>query len=147
MYTSYNDLVAFWENMPSIVVALRGATVGEDEEIENLQNTRVQYPHLWVETPEIDFVGTDDNPASRFHFNVAVIANDPIRTNKTANALLSDLHAILSAVFTQVLIASDAGDFDLILKDERSDPIRRWSGDNVFGWRMTITLEIHRDEC
>jgi hypothetical protein len=147
MFSTYNDLVDYFQTMPSTVVALRGATVGDDEEIENLQNTRATYPHLWVETPDIDFVGTDVNPASRFHFNVAVIANDPMLTNRTANALLSDLHGILSEVWARVLADSDDGLFDLILKDEKSDAIRKWSGDNIFGWRMAITLEIPRCEC
>lgn len=147
MLASYNELVEYWQNMPSYVTTLQGATVGDDEEIENFQNTRIRYPHLWVETPDIDFVGTDINPASRFNFTIAVIANEAMRTNKTENALLSDLHSILSEVFARVLADSDAGEFDLILRDEKSDPIRKWSGDNVFGWRMNISLEIPRSEC
>ena len=147
MLNSYKELVEYWETMPSTVVALRGATVGDDEEIESLQNTRAAYPHLWVETPDIDFTGTDDNPASRFNFNVAVIANDPMMTNRTANDLLSTLHGILAQVWARVLADSDNDYFDLVLQDGKSDPIRKWSGDNVFGWRMTISLEIPRCEC
>jgi len=147
MFNTYAELVEYWADMPSKITTLKGATVGDDEELENLQNTRIKYPHLWVETPEMTFTGTDENPASRFHFNLAVIANDPTSTNKNANAVLSTLHGILATLYARVLADSDAGDFDLILKDEQSDPIRKWSADNVFGWRMTLTLEIPRCEC
>lgn len=147
--TTYNDLVTYFEALPDTVAALKGVTVGNDEAILDLQNSRIQYPHLWVETPEVVFTGLGDaNPVKRFRFALAVIENDPAKTNAQANAKLSATLAVLEQVYARIIAdAEDPGDFTLVYKDEALDPIRRWSGDNGYGWRGTIEIELSRCEC
>ena len=145
--TNYSDLVAYFEGLPVSVTTIKGVTVGDDEAIESLQNSVINYPHLWVETPEIMFVGTDDNPASRFNFNIAVLVQATVSDRSAENTALNTAYNILTAIYARLLADSDAGEFDLVLKDYNSDPIRKWSNDNLFGWRTQITLEIYRNEC
>jgi len=147
MYSTYDQLVAYWKAIPTVVSDLKGATVGNDEAIEDLQNTRINYPHLWVETPDIRFVGTDVNPATRFQFNIAVIINEGYRKADEANKKLSQALTILQSVWARLLQDGDEGLFDLILQDGEGDAIIAWSPDNDFGWRLQVVLEIPRMEC
>lgn len=147
MLSTYAQLVAYFEALPTVVSDLKGATVGNDESIEDLQNTRIRYPHLWVETPSVRFVGTDENPATRFAFDISVIANDPLRKPTDANTKLSQTLTILQGVWARLLQDADEGEFDLVLGDAEGDPIRAWSADNAYGWRLSVQLEVPRYEC
>ena len=148
-YTTYSELVTYFEAMPTVVTDLKSAIVGDDEEILNMQNSRVRYPVLWVETPEVVFAGLGDaDRVKRFRFSLAVVENDAIKSNEKANAKLSDTLAVLEQVYARIIAdADDPGNFTLVYKDEALDPIRRWSGDNGYGWRGSIEIEIERDEC
>lgn len=148
-YTTYSELVTYFETMPTVVTDLKSAIVGDDEEILNMQNSRVRYPVLWVETPEVVFAGlADADRVKRFRFSLAVVENDAVKSNDKANAKLSDTLAVLEQVYARIIAdADDPGNFTLVYKDEALDPIRRWSGDNGYGWRGSIEIEIERDEC
>jgi len=147
MYTTYEQLAAYFAAIPTVVSDLKGATVGNDEAIEDLQNTRIAYPHLWVETPDIRFVGTDVNPATRFQFSIAVIMNEGYRTAKEANKKLSQTLEILESLWARLLLDGDEGLFDLILQDGDGEAIIAWSSDNAYGWRLQVVIDIPRVEC
>lgn len=145
--TTYSELISYFENFSAIIQGLNGVTVGNDEAIMDLQNTQIRYPHLWVETPDVRFVGTDENPAYRFNFGLVIIDNDNLRTNQAGNTKLSAMLDLAAKVYEKILKDSDDDCFDLILNDNEGDPIRQWSGDNAYGWRIQISLEIPRCEC
>lgn len=147
MYSTYDQLVAYWKAIPTVVSDLKGATVGNDEAIEDLQNTRITYPHLWVETPDIRFVGSDVNPATRFAFSICVITNEGYRKPEEANKKLSQTLTILQSVWARLLVDGDNGLFDLILQDGEGDAIIAWSADNDYGWRLQVTIDLPRYEC
>lgn len=147
MYSTYEQLEAYFRALPSVVSDLKGATVGQDEQIEDLQNTRILYPHLWVETPDVKFVGTDYNPATRFYFNVAVITNEPLRKPEAGNTKLSATLMVMQSVWARMLEDADEELFDLVLDDSDGDAIRQWSADNVYGWRMRVAIDVPRNEC
>lgn len=145
--TTYNELVEYLETMPAKITGLKGATVGADEEIFNLQPSRIQYPHLWAETPDVTFVGNDDNTGKRFALGLHVVTNEPKGTNKEANKRLSAMLTLAEEVYAQIVADADSGEFDLILKDDEAAPIRAYSADNLYGWRLEISIELPRCTC
>jgi hypothetical protein len=147
MYSTYEQLVAYFRALPTVVSDLKGATVGHDEDIEGLQNTRILYPHLWVETPEVKFVGTDYNPATRYYFSISVITNEPLQKPEEGNAKLSATLMVMQSVWARMLEDADEELFDLVLQDGDGDPIRQWSADNAYGWRLRVAIDLPRYEC
>jgi hypothetical protein len=148
MLETYSDLVAYWEALPTTVQQLRGATVGNDEAIANALNTGIKYPHLWVETPDIDFRGDEDNPVTRFRFGMCVLINDPRDTNTDANRVLSETLEILKRVYQRVYHdADDAELFDLVTSAKSGVPIRKHTADNQYGWRLEVAIELPRALC
>lgn len=145
--TTYNELVAYFQSMPSLVPGIRSVTVGADEEVMNQQLTRIQYPHLWVETPGARFLGTDVDPRLRLEIGLNLIQAEGTQTNSAANLALSATLNLLELVYAQMLADSDNDLFDLILTSNAADPIRRWSADNAYGWRLEVSIEIQRLEC
>lgn len=145
--TTYNELVAYFESIPTLIPGIKGVTVGADEDLISMQNTRIQYPHLWVETPGLRFVGTDENPSTRFDLALVLIRNDASKTNPAANARLSEMLNLMTMLWAQLLADADADLFDLNLGPATGEPIRRWSADNAYGWRLEIAITIQRLEC
>lgn len=148
MLATYNDLVAYWETIPSLIPGIKFVVVGSDEAIIATQNTKVKYPCLWVETPAIAFVGTDENPATRFSFALVVMLNDPKKSNREGNLKLSAALNLLIALYNRVIADADGGLFDLVLDDVPGDPVRRWSNDNAYGWRLEpLKIDLPRGMC
>lgn len=148
MFTTYSDLVAYFEALPLRIQQLRGVTVGNDEAIANALNTGIKYPHLWVETPDIEFAGDEENPVTRFRFGLAILLNDPRNTNDEANRTLNDTLELLKDVYRHVYDDADEGEmFDLVLGRRAAAPIRRHTADNQYGWRLELTLELPRCLC
>jgi len=122
-------------------------TVGSDEEDLNLQNSRIVYPHLRVDTPEIKFLNDDENMVSRYTFRMYVLSNEPKKTNAEENAVLSSMEKICRKLIRRLWTDADAGLFDLITGEKPADAVRHWSGDNVFGWWWTVVIDLYTDEC
>jgi hypothetical protein len=147
MMTTYNEVVTYFESMSTLIPGIKSVTVGADEEVMNTQNTRIRYPHLWVETPAMRFVGTDENPGIRMDLGINLIVNDPRKTNAAGNQALSSSLSLMTLFYSQLLADSDNDLFDLILSPNAGEPIRRWSADNAYGWRLEVSIEIPRIEC
>ena len=147
MLETYDEHVTYWKTMTTLIPEIKGVTVGSDEDLLSLQNTQIRYPHLWVETPEVTFGGVGNIPVKQFAFGYTVMQNDARKTNVAANAALSATLAITEKIVAQLLHDSDEGDFTLVLKEEQFDPVRQWSGDNCYGWRGYVVIELPRCEC
>lgn len=147
MYKDYSQLVTYFQGLTATVTELKSVTVGSDEEDLNLQNSRIVYPHLRVDTPEIKFLNDDENMVSRYTFRVYVLSNEPKKTNAEENAVLSSMEKICRKVIRRLWTDADAGLFDLITGEKSADAVRHWSGDNVFGWWWTVVIDLYTDEC
>lgn len=148
MLATYNDLVAYFENMPALISGIKSVTVGADEAVLDGQTSNIRYPHLWVETPAIAFVGTDDNPAVRYSFALVILLNEGQKQNRVANQKLSAALNLMTSLYNRLLTDADNGMFDLVLSDAPGEAVRAWSGDNAYGWRLDpVKLDLPRDTC
>lgn len=150
MLDTYSDLVSYFETLPTSVTALKGVTVGADEDVMNLQNSRIVYPHLLVDTPDATFARSlDDNPTTRYSFSLYLVTNEPLNTRPEANGRLSAMLRLAEQIWARIEAdAEDEGLFDLVLADVGGQPIERWTGDNLYGWRIApVQIELPRCEC
>lgn len=146
-FKTYLELCNYWPTLTTSVPALKGVTVGADEEMLNQQNSRIQYPHLRVDTPEWSLVDDDDTPRTRYKFTLFVLTNEPKKTNAEANIKLSAMATLAQNILKQLYADADAGKFDLVLGDKNGDAVRQWSGDNDYGWWFNVTIDLFTDEC
>lgn len=144
---TYLELCTYFEGLTTTVTDLKGVTVGADEEMLNQQATRIQYPHLRVDTPEFSLVDDDDTPRTRYKFTLFVLTNDPKKTNAEANIKLSAMATLCEKIIKRLYTDADAGKFDLVTGEKQGDAVRQWSGDNLYGWWFNIIIELYSDEC
>lgn len=146
--TTYIELVDYFLNMPTRVAGINQVTMGADEEELSMQSNSIQYPHLRVDTPVLDFLTQKDNPRTRYTFQAAVMTNVPAQTDYIAeNKALSDTEILLRNLIREMHFDADNELFDLIDSGKKATPMRRYSGDNLFGWIMEISIELYTSTC
>jgi hypothetical protein len=147
--TSYAELEAYWLALPAQVPALKLVTVGRDEQALDNQTAPglVLYPHLRVDTPSITYLNDDEGEATRYTFQIFLLAPENTNMPRTENAVLSSMEQVLRSVYRRLWIDADAGLFDLVKGPAEGDAIRAWSGDNCFGWTMKIQIVLYVGEC
>ena len=102
----------------------------------------IAYPLMRVDTPDIRFGGAYDAPFKRYAWRLAVMTNIPeTHDYRIENKTLADMEALIWAVYGKIVKDAYHNRFDLI-GDPDGTPIRRWSGDNCFGWQISFTLEV-----
>lgn len=147
MYKTYIELVNYFESLPTDIPAIKTVTVGADEEMLDAQSSRIAYPHLRVDTPKIQLSHGDGNPTTRYTFLVYLLGNVPSKTFDAENAMLSTLLTLVEQVNQKIWEDSDTDLFDVITDTNTGDNIRRYSGDNCFGWYFALTIELHTATC
>jgi hypothetical protein len=146
--TTYSDLIEYFEGFVNVIPDLQVVRVGDDEAIIEFQNSQIKYPVLWVETPSVRFTDPGGVPAKRFRFALVTLWNEPKKTTQEANQKLSVALELMEVVYNKILNDAENSDcFVLVLNDSDAEPVRRWSADNCFGWRMELDIEIERCEC
>lgn len=146
-YRTYLELCDYFAELPTVLPDLKGVTVGVDEEMLNLQNSRIKYPHLRVETPEVVFMNDDQNGATRYTFRLFVLTNENRKTARAESIALSAMEQVCHRLINQLWADADNDRFDLIAGDKPGDAVRKWSGDNDFGWWFSVSLDLYTDEC
>lgn len=146
-YKDYSQLVTYFQGLTATVTDIKSVTVGSDEEDLNIQNSRIVYPHLRVDTPELRFLNEDETMLTRYTFRMYVLTNEPKKTNAEENTALSNMEKICRKLIRRLWVDADAGLFDLITGEKTGDAVRHWSGDNVFGWWFTVVIDLYTDEC
>jgi hypothetical protein len=144
---TYLELVQYFEQLPTVVTALKGVTVGADELLLEEQVSQVQYPHLRVDTPEVRFLNDDFHQSTRFTFRVFILKNEPLQTQSDANQVLNDTLVIAQNVLNRIYSDAEGGLFDVILGEKEGDAVRAYSGDNIYGWFFAITIELFTSDC
>jgi hypothetical protein len=146
-FKTYIELVNYFQSIPTTITALKGVTVGSDEDVIEQQGTLINYPYLRVDTPEIVFMNDDENAATRYTFRMYVFSNEPAQTNGAENQVLSDMATLSRRIINKLYADADNGNFDLITGNKQGDVIRRWSADNCFGWWWNVVIDLYTDEC
>lgn len=146
-YKTYIELVNYFIGLTTTVTALKSVVVGSDEDELNQQNSRIEYPHLRVDTPEITFRNEDENQVTRYTFRMYVLTNEPRNTNEDQNTKLSAMATLAQQIHKRLWTDADAGLFDLVWGDRQGDAVRAWSGDNLFGWWFSVVIDLYVDDC
>lgn len=146
-FKTYIELVAYFEGLKDTVNGLKGVTVGADEEMLDQQGSRIKYPHLRVDTPEIRFINEDESMITQYTFRMFVLTNGPTKTNAEENQKLSDTAKIAERIIRRIWQDADADKFDVVNGDKAGDAVRKWSGDNCFGWWFSVSIQLYTDEC
>lgn len=133
------------QDIASKMGSIKSCVFGDEEEILNRQNTQMQYPCIWIETPSVRLNVGDG--ADRFHFNITFLQNAPNGDSKAARSARSRMLEIAREFWQALLQQSDESTFMVDSEQSEAEPIVRWSGDGDTGWRMPVSILDYYSPC
>lgn len=133
--------LTFSTDIPEIAQVL----IGDEEELLNLQNSRVKYPLMGVGTPQPSFLY---DPASvLYEFPFIFLMNVPKDTPEAQRAARNDMLVVAQKAWARLEAGESEGLYEFVRNRDEGDAIMKYTGDNDTGWRFTARLKVGRDDC
>jgi hypothetical protein len=131
-------LDTFSEEIPGLAQVIHG----DEMEILNRQNSRIQYPCMWVESPEVRLV----EDGRRFSFSLTFLAHVPKVDTRLERSKRSITLELAERAMRKLEDDEESGLFQLEGNMEGT-PILKYSGDNDTGYRFSVALTTGREDC
>jgi hypothetical protein len=140
------ELEEWIEDFPTHIPEIKEVIFGDEQEILNRQNSRIQYPCMWVETPSPRLVYNP--PGMQYSFFCTFLMNVPNEGDKTQYRAARNT-CILNAqrAFARFERGEEAALFELQREAAEGEEIWPYSGDRDTGFRFQIRLTVGRDDC
>lgn len=138
-------LEEYLEGFKSALADLAEVVFGDEEEILNRQNSRIKYPCMWVETPQVSLIG--DPPARQFKFGLTFLYNVPKDDNRLERRRRSEALDLAERAWRKLEDDEECGLFQLDSIRTDGEPISKWSGDRDTGYRFEVRLTTGREDC
>lgn len=146
MLNTYLQLCNYWRGLTTTVTGLNTVTIGSDEQaIDGQTQPGIKYPHLRVDTPDIYYPNDEGNFVEEYLYTIYVFSPD--NTQRQEDNVLSDMGLLMRRIIAQLYEDSDADMFDIVLGGGKGEPIRKWSGDNCFGWTTQLRIRLYVNQC
>ena len=147
---TYADIISYFERLATAHVGIRASYCGDYDRIYDVKQHTDKYdlPALWIESPEMSPVGTDDSIQESWSLSIVIL-----HKGNNQNAELNKYESEMSY--------RTAKDFLYrILRDESEGYLRRYSvinktlsyidpysSDYLIGWRINLTLITKASGC
>lgn len=114
---------------------------GDSPRIINESRTRLRYPCLWIETPDIEVI----NEGLVFTGGIVVLKNAKLNSQALEDAALEETFHIMQGIIARIRQDADIGMFSY--DSMRMDNISTLTHDNDYGWRLTVRLTREQAKC
>lgn len=136
---SLAELEAYFENLSETHPDIKDFLVGDSDKILSMDRSRLNYPCLWLETPEVDW--TFGNQRQR-NYKVAflILWNTPTDDWEKERLVKSKTLDITDQILRWI---QEDKENDIVLFDvlnSKSMPVFGFGHDNDLGWRTEISL-------
>ncbi len=144
--TTLGELDAYFKRLVDSHPNINSVVIGDSEQILSIDRSKIEYPCLWVETPNVDW-HLKDNPKRYYSFGFVVLANVP------ADRWLAQRYALHTTLeITEQLLTKikDDSDENLIFIEQgtaTSYPVLGYGHDHDFGWRTTMRIRASMAPC
>lgn len=142
MITGFIEYIHYFRALASTHVAMRSFVHGDVDRILNMERTKISYPCLWVETPEIEI------EAGKMIFRgawVLLINTTTDDWTKQDEARHTTLH--LAEDLVERMWSDGAKGKFVIEGRPKLSEISTFTHDNDYGWRCEFTIVIHKYKC
>lgn len=134
------------EDFPNHIPQIKEVVFGDEADILNRQNSLIQYPCMWVETPDPRF--TFDPPGIMYTLHCTFLMNVVKEGDKAVyRAARSTSLQCAEKAFARFEAGEEAQLFQLERQAAEGEQIFPWSGDRDTGYRFQVRLTVGRDDC
>ena len=140
-----SEFETYFLNFTTDIPELAQVLIGDEEELLNLQNSRVKYPLMGVGTPTPSFLY--DPAATVFEFPFIFLKNVSKDSPEAQRAARNEMLIIAQKAWARLERGESEGLYEFIRNRDEGDAIMKYTGDNDTGWRFVARLKVGRDDC
>lgn len=144
--TSYAELTTYLERLGTLHPLVKQVVIGDSEQILSLDRNILQYPVLWIETPDVDW-SFDDNPNRYYNLSFVVLINAQVDTWQHQQYILHKTLQITEQLLAKMRDDADANLIQLRKGTAKSSPILGYGHDHDYGWRTSLRVRAYMDSC
>jgi hypothetical protein len=138
---------AYFEDLATAHPLIKSFFEGNYEEILAAERSTMEYPLLWLESPEVTIPDDEDGFQISFNSAFVILYNSPMDDYLRIKSQMESAYRMAMDVVFKMLSDSNAGNFDFTIKNIALDPVSTLNNDNDHGWRCNFSILIESEGC
>jgi len=139
------DIEEYFRQLAANHVGIKDVVIGDSEEVLSVDRSRLNYPLLWLETPDVNW---NLRSPMRREYSIAfvVLINAQTDNWKLQRYILHQTLEITQSLLARISEDASMGWFK-IPANAKSDPILGYGHDHDYGWRTSFSIETPMNAC
>jgi hypothetical protein len=138
------DIEEYFRRLGAAHPGIQQVVIGDSEEVLSVDRSTLNYPLLWLETPDVNWIMR----TMQREYSIAFV----VLMNAQTDNWQRQRHILdRSLQLTESLLARIAEDASRtwfsMAGNAKSDPIMGYGHDHDYGWRTTMTIEVPMNAC
>ena len=144
---TYSEYMAYFRDLADANPDINGFVSGDSLRILSQDRSSLEYPVLWVESPQVNWVFQNGLLKQVFQGAFVVLQNAELEHWQQEDFVMDKCCKITSDLIRKVKLDAEAGLFYLELNQFGSNPIQTYGHDNDHGWRTEISIFTNDGYC
>ena len=141
----YAQLTKYFEDIGDALVGIRQHYHGDADEILNIQNTTLNYPILWTETPDFTIIGDADSKQLQYKGHITVLDQTNARDKSTIQKMLKSTQEIAIKLLFQLEQDAARNNHRYSMTRTNLVAIDPSMVDSAVGWRLDYVITTYPD--
>jgi len=141
------ELISYFEQLATDHVWINDFVHGDFDEILAEERSNIQYPALWMETPEIPMDGDSDSYTQQYEGSFVIYHAAPPDHQERRKSNLERCFLIARDVILRLMNDQENDLYDFSIDSIRMEPVISYNNDNAQGWRVNYILKHQGFEC
>ena len=145
---TYSEYMAYFRSIADAHPDIKTFVSGDSDRILSMDRSSLEYPVLWVESPDINWNVYEGIVKQAFRGAFVVLKNAQIDYWQQEDFAMDICGKITSDIIKK--ISEDANEGYITIGDSkgfRSDPIKTYAHDNDHGFRTEVNIETNDGYC
>ena len=143
---TYAELTEYFRRIAEDHPDINYFIVGDDDKILSLDRSKIDYPVLWLEKPDVNWSMVNDLRRS-YNVSFVVLENAAIDDWEKEDKIYNNLLNITGNILQWMQEDKQENIIDVDLVNVNSNPVNTYGHDNDNGWRTTIRIKGKEGQC
>ncbi|MEL6140044.1 MAG: hypothetical protein AAFU67_00330 [Bacteroidota bacterium] len=143
-YAEFNN---YFRTLATEHVGINDFVQGLSERPLNRETSRINYPIVWLQYPDVVSIGQGENLRFKYEFDLYFLSNAPIDDWDREEENMSLLEGIAKDFLARLHYDARQREFEFNYTKPVLFAVTAWSADNLHGWRLEASIETIGEFC
>jgi hypothetical protein len=139
------DIEEYFRLIGTAHPGIQQVVIGDSEEVLSVDRSTLNYPLLWLETPDVTW--SLRNMQREYSIAFVVLVNAQTDNWQRQRYILNQSLQITESLLARMAEDANVGQLFSAITSAQSDPILGYGHDHDFGWRTTLRMEVPMNAC